>query len=113
MFIRDKLKGPVLGMVNDITRQIVVGLQRLHSLGIVHGDLKPGKLSGHRTTKMNLTPLERGEREFKHILKLEILFSLNVIIIIRQKSKILTEKVRFCTSFFVFSDLGNPKIGEG
>jgi hypothetical protein len=26
---------------------------------------------------MNLTPSERGEREFKHILKLEILFSLN------------------------------------
>ena len=26
---------------------------------------------------MNLTPLEKGEREFKHILKLKILFSLN------------------------------------
>ena len=44
IFIRNKLKGPVLGMVNDITRQIVAGLQHLHRFGIVHGDLKPSNI---------------------------------------------------------------------
>ena len=39
-----KYKGPSLGSINSICRQIAKGVQHLHLLKIVHGDIKPSNI---------------------------------------------------------------------